>query len=151
ETNPAVGQSHPQSRRAARHFKDAFHRHIIYGEDTINQENVGTKSCFHYQHMVPAGGSVVVRLRVTPEALEAPLHDVDRIVEERRAEADDFYKFIHPPKASEDECRVQRQAFAGLLWTKQIYLFDVHKWLDGDNPADPPPDSRHRIRNQHWL
>ncbi len=52
----------------------------------------------------------------------------------RRAEADEFYEAIHPPKATDDERLVQRQAFAGMLWTKQIYLFDVNVWLDGDNP-----------------
>ena len=64
------------------------------------------------------------------------------IVAQRQAEADEFYDAIHPPKATADEKLVQRQALAGLLWTKQIYLFDVDAWLDGDNPDLPPPDSR---------
>ena len=61
------------------------------------------------------------------------------IVRERRAEADEFYEAIHPPKATEDERLVQRQALAGLLWTKQIYLFDMTRWLEGDNTNFPPP------------
>jgi hypothetical protein len=75
---------------------------------------------------------------------------VERIIAERRREADEFYDTVHPPKATEDERRVQRQAFAGLLWTKQNYIFDVDVWLDGDDPESPPPDSRKRIRNSHW-
>jgi hypothetical protein len=133
------------------YYKDAFHRFIINKESAVNPKRIGTKACFDYRHMVPAGGSVVVRLRLTPERLEAPLADVDRIIAQRLAEADEFYDFIQPEKASEDERRIQRQAFAGLLWTKQIYLYDVHKWLDGDDPKLPPPESRWSIRNYHWL
>ncbi|HSO73803.1 MAG TPA: glucosidase, partial [Blastocatellia bacterium] len=93
---------------------------------------------------------VVVKLRLTTDELDAPLRDVDQIVELRRTEADDFYNFIHPPRASEDERRIQRQAFAGLLWTKQSYLYDVNVWMDGDDPAHPPPDRHRTTRNVHW-
>ena len=68
----------------------------------------------------------------------------------RKQEADEFFTSIHPPKASADECHVQRQAFAGLMWGKQNYIFDVQKWLEGDNKNMPPPASRNGIRNQHW-
>jgi hypothetical protein len=69
---------------------------------------------------------------------------------ERRAECDEFYEAIRPPKASADEAAIQRQALAGMLWTKQIYLFDVNAWMEGDNSQSPPPPSRHHIRNVHW-
>jgi hypothetical protein len=92
----------------------------------------------------------VWELRLTNERLQDPLREMQAIVEQRRREADEFYEAIHPPNASADEKLVQRQALAGMLWTKQIYLFDVHKWLEGDNPGTPPPDSRNRIRNSHW-
>ncbi|HXJ93086.1 MAG TPA: glucosidase [Terriglobia bacterium] len=132
-------------------LKDAFHRAIVNGErDAVNSAGAGTKSCLHYQSLVPAGGSFVVRLRLTPQPLTAPLQDVDRIVAGRHGEADEFYNAVHPPKASEDERRIQRQALAGLLWTKQIYLFDVGLWLDGDDPGNPPPASHQYIRNRHW-
>jgi len=131
--------------------KDAFHRAIVNGEqDAVNSAGTGTKSCLHYQSLVPPGGSFVVQLRLAPQPLVAPLQDVDRIVAERREEADEFYDAVHPPKASEDERRIQRQAFAGMLWTKQIYLFDVGLWLDGDDPKYPPPPSHQLIRNRHW-
>jgi hypothetical protein len=149
ETNATrVFGEHAISRKA--HAKDAFHRYVVNGEQVINRGKTGTKSCIHYKHMVPAGGSVVLRLRLTTEASNTPLQDVDKIVVQRKKEADEFYKSVHPPKATEDEKLVQRQAFAGLLWTKQIYLFDVSAWLDGDNPKIPPPDSRRKIRNYHW-
>ncbi len=131
--------------------KDAFHRLVVQGEPAANPEPFGTKACLHYAALkVPAGGSVVLRLRLTEETLSEPLSDVDRIVEARRREADEFYAEIHPPKATEDERRVQRQALAGMLWTKQIYIYDVNVWLDGDNPALPPPESHKHVRNSRW-
>jgi len=131
--------------------KDAFHRAIVNREEAaVNPNRTGTKACLHYPHTVPAGGSVVVRLRLAAEPMKAPLQDVDQIIVRRRAEADEFYTAIHPPKATEDEKQIQRQALAGLLWTKQIYLFDVNAWLDGDNAKNPPPGSRLGIRNRHW-
>jgi hypothetical protein len=72
------------------------------------------------------------------------------IVELRRKEADEFYAAIHPKGASDEERNVQRQAFAGMLWTLQSYLFDVDVWLDGDDPNNPPPPGRAKGRNSHW-
>ncbi len=140
----------PGARSRKPHVKDAFHRHVIGGEDCVSPDGVGTKACAERRFVVPAGGRVVLRLRLTPEALARPLADVDRIVEERRKDADEFYAQVQPAAATEDEKRVQRQAFAGMLWSKQIYLFDVNQWLEGDNPSWPPPESRKYIRNQHW-
>ncbi|HET9530564.1 MAG TPA: glucosidase [Blastocatellia bacterium] len=149
ETNaPRVFGPHAQSRTPF--VKDAFHRHIINGEDAINPSQVGTKACFDYVTEVPAGGSVAVRLRLTPEQMKSPLADAEQILADRRAEADEFYDTIHPPRATEDERRVQRQAFAGLLWTKQSYLFDVNVWFDGDDSKRTPPSSRQSVRNTHW-
>jgi hypothetical protein len=136
---------------ASKYVKDAFHRAIVNGDaEAVNPNQTGTKAGLHYEYNVPAGGSVVLRLRLSPDRLKTPLHDVDDIIQQRRAEADQFYAAIHPPKATEDEKLVQRQAFAGLLWSKQSYLFDVNAWLEGDNPKAPPPASRHTIRNRHW-
>ncbi|MEO6812116.1 MAG: glucosidase [Isosphaeraceae bacterium] len=134
------------------HVKDAFHRAIIHGEHTTNPRQFGTKATFHYVFdAVPPGGSVVVRLRLTDHLdLFTPLAEVDPVIQLRKGEADEFYEVIHPPLATEDERLIQRQAFAGLLWTKQVYLFDVHRWLDGDNPDCPPPAWRPLIRNGHW-
>jgi hypothetical protein len=133
------------------YVKDAFHRYVIAGETAaVNPEGFGTKACVRYRRVVPAGGSVVLKLRLTAEATRAPLAEVDDIVSERRAEADEFYAAVQPADASADEKLVQRQAFAGMLWSKQIYLFDVNAWLEGDNPAAPPPRARFGGRNTHW-
>ncbi|HVA72880.1 MAG TPA: hypothetical protein VNF02_07175 [Candidatus Limnocylindrales bacterium] len=130
--------------------KDAFHRAITSGEDCLNPQRVGTKAGLHYRMNVKGGGSVVLRLRFTPKMSDAPLEDVDAIVERRSQEADEFYATVHPPRASEEERLIQRQALAGMLWSNQIYLFDVQKWLEGDDPQAPPPASRKSMRNVHW-
>jgi hypothetical protein len=132
------------------HVKDAFHRHIVNGETSVNAGHVGTKACIDYRYRVAAGGSAVLRMRLTPKRIEKPVEAVDAVVKARKAEADEFYDSIHPPRATPEERAIQRQALAGMLWSKQIYLWDVNLWLDGDNPKSPPPENRKRIRNVHW-
>ncbi|HWX24246.1 MAG TPA: glucosidase, partial [Vicinamibacteria bacterium] len=149
ETNaPRVWGSFARSRKP--HVKDAFHRHVIGGEACVNPDQVGTKSCLHFSRLVPPGGAFVLKMRFTPEPREDPLSAVDAVIAERLSDADAFYDAVQPPGASADERLVQRQAFAGMLWSKQIYVFDVNLWLDGDNPRSPPPSSRPQIRNKHW-
>jgi mannosylglycerate hydrolase MGH1-like protein len=130
--------------------KDAFHRHIIHGENCVNPARRGTKACIRYTYDVPARDSVVLRLRLAPQRLDNAFADIDRVVAQRKAEADEFYATVHPPRASSDERLVQRQALSGMLWSKQIYLWDVNLWLEGDNPKTPPPESRKHMRNIHW-
>ena len=150
ETNaPRVWGEGAQSRSPF--VKDAFHRHVINGENSVNPDQTGTKACFHYSLNVPANGSVVIKMRLSDKELDAPLADIEKMIEARKQEADEFYESIHPPKASEDEKRIQRQAFAGMLWSKQIYLYDVNVWFDGDNPNFPPPEGRRKVRNFRWM
>jgi hypothetical protein len=151
ETNPerAIVMGHQSPRP---YYKDAFHRYVVGGEAAaVDPTQRGTKSCLWYSRIVPPGGSTVIKLRLTPERLDSPLEDVEQIVLERKLEADEFYASIQPPNASDDERNIQRQAFAGLLWTKQIYLFDVHVWADGDPAGPRPPEGRASIRNAHWM
>jgi hypothetical protein len=139
----------PWAHNTSAWVKDAFHRYVVDGDTTAcNPARVGTKACAHLRATVAPGECVTFRLRLTPDALERPLADVDDLIAGCRREADAFYAQVHPPAASDDEKLVQRQALAGLIWSKQIYLFDVQAWLAGDNPRWPPPDSR--TRNAHW-
>ena len=148
ETNPTAvyGSDTPSDRRL---FKDGFHRRIIDGADATREE-YGTKAGFHYTLNVAAGETTTLFLRLSPEALADPFAEATAVIATRRAEADEFYAAIHPPNATPDERLVQRQALAGMLWTKQIYLFDVDAWLRGDTASPPPPPSRLAIRNKHW-
>jgi hypothetical protein len=134
------------------YVKDAFHRYVVNGEKgAVDPARKGTKACVRFRAVVPPGGSVVYRFRFTgDEPTPDPLGEVDAIVDCRKAEADAFYEEVHPARATADEKNVQRQAFAGMLWSKQIYLFDVNQWFEGDNPGFPPPRSRVSIRNTHW-
>jgi hypothetical protein len=130
------------------YVKDAFHRYVVNGEQCVNQRQVGTKACIHYRNQVAAGGSMVWRLRLTENEMTSPLREVDKIMEEKKRDADEFYEAIHPPKATAAEKLIQRRAFAGMLWEKQIYLFDVNRWFEGDNI--PPPEGHKKTRNIHW-
>ena len=131
--------------------KDGFHRHIVNGEPgQVNPARSGTKACVHHELRIAGGQSAVLRLRLTPERLLRPLANVDDVVAKRKAEADQFYLTVHPAQASAEERMIQRQALAGLLWSKEIYMFDVNVWLEGDNSNMPPPESRKHSRNRHW-
>lgn len=135
----------------SRYVKDLFHDWVIrgYGKDSVPFR--GTKAGIHYRTEVPAQGTVAWEFRLTDKGeLDSPLAVVTETLQRRRDEADAFYAQLHPAHATADEMRIQRQAWAGLLWTKQSYLFDVAKWLDGEDPTKPPPASRHQLRNQHW-
>ena len=130
--------------------KDSFHRFIIHGEQCVNPDRVGTKACIHYREEISPGGSFVLRLRLTEEPSTYPLSEVDRIVTQRREEADEFFDSIAPRSATQEEKQIQRAALAGMLWSKQIYLFDVDKWLSEKLGDDGARQARQEIRNSHW-
>ncbi len=142
----------PRWKSRSPYVKDAFHRYIINGErDAVNRERFGTKACGWMRVDMEPGQAAVTRMRLAPLSHNRqPTTDIDAIIEERRKEADEFYQSIHPKRATAEERNVQRQAFAGMLWNKQSYLFDVDVWLDGDNPHFPPPAERQFGRNRRW-
>jgi hypothetical protein len=135
--------------------KDAFHRRVVQGERTaVNPARWGTKAAFWCRLSIPAHGEATLWLRLTAEveAQGAKFGDgFVRVLAARRGEADDYYAALCSPHLSEEERRVQRQAYAGLLWSKQFYHFDVKTWLEGD-PAQPKPaPARLQGRNAEWL
>jgi len=134
--------------------KDGINDHVIHGAATVNPDQQGTKCAFWYKLEVPAGGTAELRLRLRPRGkAKAPAafgNNFADTVAARRGEADEFYGELTPKTASEDEALVMRQAFGSLLWSKQLYYYDVRRWLDGD-PAEPtPPASRQHGRNSKW-
>ena len=145
-------ETHEFGREIASHYyKDGFHRYLIHNEKTVNPSKFGTKGCLHYYlEQVPAKGSIVLHFRLTDKEMKDPLKDVEEIIAHRKKETDHFFDTVHPKKATAEEKMIQRQAIAGVLWSKQIYLFDVNLWLKGDNPLFPPSQSREHIRNFHW-
>ncbi len=151
---PASGEAlftDNESASADRRFaKDGFHRFMVHGEQSVNPEGAGSKACLRYRETIPPGGSFVLRLRLTNELAAGGLREVDKIVTQRRKEADEFYASIAPPSATEEERLIQRSALAGMLWSKQIYLFDVDKWLSEGAADEAAHLARQGIRNVHW-
>ncbi|MEQ1504929.1 MAG: glucosidase [Myxococcota bacterium] len=140
---------------ATPYTKDAFHARVIAGDTArVNPARTGTKAAHWSRHTIPPGGEVVIRLRLHAVAEGAkPLTAAafDQWVALRAAEADRFWDGFTPPSASADERRVLRQAWAGLLWSKQFYHYVPKEWLEGDPTQPPPPAERHDGRNVDWA
>ncbi|MEO1182353.1 MAG: glucosidase, partial [Cyanobacteria bacterium J06636_28] len=137
---------------ATPYVKDAFHRYVIHGDtDAINPGLTGTKASAHYTLTIASGESQTICLRLSNQSqLENPLGEsFAATLAARQRDADDFYGSVLPFPMEAEEKSVQRQAFAGLLWSKQYFRFDVSRWLKGDPTAPPPPESRQR--NRHWT
>ena len=139
--------------------KDGINDHIVHGAPTVNPERAGTKCAFWYQATVPPGQTAELRLRLRPAATDgrgptaasdALGDDFVQVMAERRAEADEFYAELTPSSASVDEALVLRQACAGMLWSKQLFYYDVARWLDGDPSQPEPPPERKTGRNAKW-
>ncbi|MCS7048134.1 MAG: glucosidase [Verrucomicrobiae bacterium] len=136
------------------YVKDAFHEFLVAGRQAVtNPRRVGTKAAAHYRFVIPPGGEVVVRVRwVTGADAPSPkLDDADEIFAARKREADEFYAAKWPVGLTEEERNVARQAYAGLLWSRQFYHYIVRDWLEGDPAQPPPPADRWRGRNREWV
>ena len=133
------------------HVKDAFHDAIAHGRrEAVNPQAVGTKAAAQYRFTVSPGETTTVMLRLSARRHERPFDGAAEVFAQRQAEADAFYGGLTAEPMSEDARRVQRQAFAGLLWSKQFYFYDVGVWLDGDPTDPPPPEERKIARNSEW-
>jgi hypothetical protein len=151
------------------YVKDGINDYVVHGNrDAVNPEKTGTKASALYRLRVSPGATATLRLRLTNQEpkirrMSAPRlviagapqtellgQNFDSILTLRRTEADEFYAKPAPKGLSEDAKNVQRQAFAGLLWSKQFYHLDIRTWLDGDPAGPPPPESRKKGRNHEW-
>jgi hypothetical protein len=136
--------------------KDAFHRYVVDGETkAVNPKQHGTKCAAVYRWELQPGETKTVRLRLTnvetlgdsnPDLGE----DLDRVCDLRANEADEFYDSIIPQAVTDEQRLISRQAYAGLMWTKQFYHYIVADWLDGDHDVMTPPAARHAGRNRNW-
>ena len=136
--------------------KDGINDHVVSGAATVNPNRTGTKAAWWYVAEVAPGETVEFRLRLAAEAPEHPdhhplsAHGFTKLFDTRLAEADEFYDTVAPADTADAEKAVMRQAFAGMIWGKQFYRYNVGLWLDGD-PDEPPPPPEHRlIRNAGW-
>ena len=142
--------------------KDGINDHVVSGAPTVNPEGFGTKAAFHYVLTVPGGGTAELRLRLhrprggKKRAKRAETTDwagatFDEVMAARHAEADEFYSALAPDGTTPEALLVLRQACAGLVWSKQMYPYNVRRWLDGDPGGPPPPAGRRSGRNSDWL
>src|SRR5690606_28966162 len=116
----------------------------------INPANTGTKAAAIYQIMIPAGESRQVKMRLQHQEEENPLEICDTCVEQRKKEADEFYANLQERVTDPDLVNIQRQAYAGMMWSKQFYYYDVERWLEGDAGRYKPPAIRKKGRNSDW-
>ncbi len=137
---------------ASPYVKDGIDACVVHGRQTaVNPQQRGTKVAAQYVLSVAAGQTSTILLRLSNAHLTAPFGAAfDATFATRKAEADAFYARITPYEMSDDMRNIQRQAFAGLLWNKQYYEFDVARWLDGDPAGPPPPAQRRNGRNAQW-
>ena len=136
------------------YVKDSINNYLVNGQkDAVNPNQIGTKFAPHYQLKISGGETKVIKLRLSNQAkLTQPLGtEFDTIFQTRLTEADQFYNQINQTSLNEDLVNVQRQAFAGMLWSKQYYNFNIERWLDGDPTQPTPPPERKEGRNHQWI
>ena len=139
---------------ASPYIKDAFEQYVLHGrKEAVNPNHSGTKAAAYYILDLGAGETKTVRLRLSDaDTLTTPFSpEFVSVFQDRKQEADEFYQAVTPFPLSEDMRNVQRQAFAGLLWSKQFYYYVVKDWLNGDPVGPPPPEQRKSGRNHEWI
>lgn len=135
---------------ATPYVKDAFQNYLVEkNKNAINPNQKGTKAAFVYEQIISGESEQVFTLRLSNQKLEKPFFHFDQIFHQRIEEANLFYEQIQNKDLDEDEKKLQRQAFAGLLWNKQLYYYDVDQWLKGD-PSHPEKQERINERNKEW-
>jgi hypothetical protein len=145
----------PGTKNESPYVKDGINNFVVQeAEDAVNPEKQGTKAAAHYQVMIGAGKTLVIRLRLTKKFVESKVNPFgkrfDKIFDDRISEADEFYKSVTPPAVSKDEANVMRQALAGMLWSKQFFFFDGDNWLDEHN-SNPLHTGYKHARNSEWY
>jgi hypothetical protein len=132
-------------------FKDGFNSFLVDGDAQAIRADAGTKCAAHLRLDLEAGAEAAVRLRFRPAEADAPpFAGFNRLLAKRRVEADEFYDALQSGIDDPDRRLVQRQALAGMLWSKQYYHIDVTQWLAGDPACPPPPPTRRNGRNADW-
>jgi hypothetical protein len=138
--------------KATGYFKDAFHDYVVKNDRfAVNPQRRGTKAAVHHTLTVPGGGTTRIRLRLSATPLARPFADFDDLAAARLREADEYFANLQRDQPNEDARLVQRQALAGMIWSKQFYQYEVRTWLSGDPSEPAPPPARRRGRNSEWA
>ena len=135
--------------------KDSINDYVVHGnKNAINPACVGTKAAALYKIDIPPGESRIIRLRLRritqDEKSFRAFVNFDDVFTQRAREADEFYAALAPSCLSKEHCAIQRQALAGMLWSKQFYHYIMDQWLEGDPAFPPPPEERKHGRNAQW-
>ncbi len=133
------------------YYKDGIQDFLIHGKENAINYSLGTKVAQNYERIIPGGGSATIRLRLANTQTYNPFSDFDQVFTDRIRETDEFYAELQQGVKNEDEKLVQRQGFAGMLWSKQLYIYNVEEWLKGDARQPTPPPERWKGRNHKWL
>jgi hypothetical protein len=137
---------------AAGQFKDGFDEYVVHGRrDAINPERVGTKAGVLYKLTIPPNGAGQIKLRLSKQSRVKAFSDFDNAFGQRIKEADAFYAELQQGITDADARNVQRQAFAGMIWSKQFFHYDVPEWIKGDPGHPAPPAGRKWGRNREWM
>jgi hypothetical protein len=132
-------------------LKDAINDYVVQGDSRhLNPANMGTKAAAIYQITIPAGESRQVKLRMQHQVEDNPLEICNTCMDQRKIEADEFYATLQERVTDADLANIQRQAYAGMMWSKQFYYYDVERWLEGDPGRYVPPIQRKKGRNSDW-
>lgn len=133
------------------YVKDAFHRYLIDKEEkAVDPSLKGTKAAALYETTIPAQGAFSIHLRLCKEEQKLPFHECERVFQERIKESEEFWKSIQNPDLDEDQKNIQRQAVAGILWTKQLYYYDVEHWIKESEIKSHSHDQQMSGRNRVW-
>ncbi len=141
------------AKNAPAFVKDGINDYVLNGQrDAVNPNQSGTKAAARYHLTIAAGATAVIKLRLTNDIAPKPAlsFQFDEIFAARIREADEFYHAITPANLGDDLRNIQRQAFAGMIWTKQYYGYNVRRWLRGDPGMPEPPRARRQGRNHEW-
>ncbi len=131
--------------------KDGINDFVVDGKlNSTNPEAYGTKACVHIDTILQGGDEKVFKFRLMNGSHGHPFEGFDEIFEQRILEHEEFYNSIQGPNIPADLKNIQRQAYAGMMWSKQYYYFNINEWLDGDPSQPKPSESRTNGRNQHW-
>ena len=136
---------------ASGYFKDGINDFVVEGNtQAVNPNQTGTKAAAIYRLTLASGKSETLRLRLSPSYHDKPFGEFDKIFESRISDADDFYRELQEGNNNVDAKNIQRQALAGMLWSKQFYYIDIAQWLKGDPGQPSPPKERLTGRNSEW-
>jgi hypothetical protein len=148
ETNRERLYGIPNERKST---KDAINDYLLHGDSSRLTSGIGTKAAAIYELTIPAGGEAKVQFRMQRQLEEDSQEAIPEILAKRKKEADEFYQVLQQQVTNPEHLAIQRQAYAGLLWSKQFYYYDVSRWLEGDPGRYQPPQERKKGRNHSWT